>query len=411
MFLKPLKIPKRIRTKNIYIFTLILFASFTMLSFQNCKKAGISKRSSLDIPLKEQSKPMPTATPTPTPTDLPIYYDPRATATPTPTPTGLPIYYDPRATATPTPMPTPTPIPPSQVVKTHSFRIQKQDTLKSVDILFVIDGSGSMTKYKSKLGTGFNNLFSSLSGIDWQLAVLPTLSTLHSRFPLRGSIKSGELVTFDDHSTFLTPSSINKQSLFINAITGLASESITPFCNIKDAMANPANDVFFRRDSVLTIIMLTDLQIGHCSNPRRYNEKNDLLNFINQKFGHSKDVVFHGIYPLRSSGWVAGPEIVNVIKEASGTSHDLHATDYTAVLNNLSSSLRDTVDISYVTLEHETVIEDSISLTFFDRSGNEINLPSAFSYQFDEGENSIEFNRPLPDEILELKISYRYTDR
>jgi hypothetical protein len=122
--------------------------------------------------------PTPTVTPpgggTPTPTTTPCCATP--TATPTVSPTVSPTV-TPTVTATPTPGSTPTPTP------TTSHRVTYNSTVpiasNNVDILLIIDDSGSMENDQKKLSGKLSTFASMLENqailpIDWQMCVTVT---------------------------------------------------------------------------------------------------------------------------------------------------------------------------------------------------------------------------------------------
>lgn len=83
-----------------------------------------------------------------------------------------------------------------------------------VDILFVSDNSGSMSRDQRTLGTKFPSFFNIVKNFDYRVAI--TTTDVFTK--TGGTGRGGTLVSFSDGSNFLTRNSSNAQTQFSTAI-------------------------------------------------------------------------------------------------------------------------------------------------------------------------------------------------
>ncbi len=76
-------------------------------------------------------------------------------------------------------------LPPGTMLETFGF--SDQDTRAKVDILFVVDNSGSMIEEQVKLGPALSSFIGSIAKIDWQIGITTT-DVSNGPFGLKGSI-------------------------------------------------------------------------------------------------------------------------------------------------------------------------------------------------------------------------------
>jgi hypothetical protein len=91
-----------------------------------------------------------------------------------------------------------------------------------VDILFVDDNSGSMYPEQSAIGDKFPNFISSLGSLDYRIAITTTDISSVSNPPRavnqNGKLQDGRLIEFAAGLNFLTKTTPNVNSLFLNTI-------------------------------------------------------------------------------------------------------------------------------------------------------------------------------------------------
>lgn len=92
-----------------------------------------------------------------------------------------------------------------------------------VDILFVVDNSGSMYTEQTRMGERFPNFLNRLSDLDYRIGITTTdVSASPNNGPREangnGALQNGKLVTFPYGSKYLTPSSANIEYQFQNTV-------------------------------------------------------------------------------------------------------------------------------------------------------------------------------------------------
>lgn len=194
-----------------------------------------------------------------------------------------------------------------------------------VDILFVVDNSGSMSEEQRKMADSFGNFMqgTGLPGLDYRIGIITT--DVESRDnPLKdfgqgkGAIQNGNLIQFSDGSYFLTPQSSNIESQFWTAITREETEDCersgyqTSVCPSDDERgiyaayltvnANKKN--FFRKNGHTAFIFLTDEDVRGEGNSNQQNafrtpEKLDypanLIQVVKTRLGKNTTMSAHAI--------------------------------------------------------------------------------------------------------------------
>jgi hypothetical protein len=142
-----------------------------------------------------------------------------------------------------------------------------------VDILWMIDSSGSMESSQGNLATNFNSFITEFQGkgLDFKMAVTGT-DAYRKLFsggsvcaPFRSGpvrIQSNVCQAFGTHTgiPIITPGTPNLSSVFINSVlqgvSGGGDERSLQ--SLRVALDDPANAGFVRQDSFLSVIVLTD---------------------------------------------------------------------------------------------------------------------------------------------------------
>lgn len=171
-------------------------------------------------------------------------------------------------------------------IEKHAFvtiEAEKQQTLADpkVNILFVVDNSGSMKNYQEKLAKNmqlFSKHFFATSRIDYKIGVVPVYDSkyLNDKTVYRSGVRKmnalGELVPLkglatDDNQQqlFITrntknPKDVLQQTVALGVQWGPeAEESFSPVLAIADEKINAEkNQGFYEKDAYLAVIFLTD---------------------------------------------------------------------------------------------------------------------------------------------------------
>ena len=168
-----------------------------------------------------------------------------------------------------------------------------------VDILFVIDNSGSMGSYQQALirnADTFINTFVSGGGLDWKMGILST-DVLNN--PYIGFTPGTEL-------TYKTPDNVK---LFKDAVgrLGTSGDAIEKtFAPIMKYI--PKYPTFLRPNAMLALIMITDAE-EQSGTPAK-----DFIDFLAVTKGNLKKVVTYGVFAPQDFGCTIGDSFWNYAK-------------------------------------------------------------------------------------------------
>lgn len=147
------------------------------------------------------------------------------------------------------------PVDQSPVAHAKFFEVSQTSNNK-VDILFVIDNSGSMAQEQAKIAEAFSGFISQLSNVDWRIAITTTDHTTDV------ACKSGNLCLLTSDKYYLDAQTANVNSIFINkiqmGINGSADEvglKVTQSF-LKNKKADYKS--FIRSDAALSVIIVSD---------------------------------------------------------------------------------------------------------------------------------------------------------
>ena len=223
------------------------------------------------VPSVEVSPGAPSVKPTPTASPTPVV-SPKPTAIPSPTPsptvTVMPTPSpSPTATAKPTPTPKPTVTPkptatptptPSPILGADAFVPPRADQVK-VDMLFVVDNSGSMEDKQQLIANNFSQFITQFvkKGVDFHLGVITT--DVYSS-------KKGRLYSHGDPERFLTRTSSSLEDTFGDWVNvGTRGSDKEQGLNSFLLATDPAmlatggyNAGFIRPDALLSTIIVSD---------------------------------------------------------------------------------------------------------------------------------------------------------
>ena len=137
--------------------------------------------------------------------------------------------------------PPPPPVPVNETITTQ--------TTNKIDILIVIDNSGSMDVERAALGNRLKNFLDPLAGLDWQLCV--TTSDVGDQ--------NGQPIKFPNGSRVLTPATVNAEQQFLDAVVNVADGTgdEEPVRAQVRAFTNPDSNCY-RADAALVSVSLTD---------------------------------------------------------------------------------------------------------------------------------------------------------
>lgn len=227
-----------------------------------------------------------------------------------------------------------------------------------VDILFVVDNSGSMTEEQTGIGNKINGFLSKINGLDWQIAV--TTTDDRATTPITGDTSrpwsDGQFRPFDSAtgSQYILRSSqvtaADAQTKLSAAIqVGIGGSGNERGINstyraVERSATAGVNRDFFRPNAKLAVVVISDedeCSTGAAECPAASASKSvpqNMLNLVKNTLGANKGFTFNSIiYIPGDSSCTTGANQGKVYKEMSnltgGVVASVCSSDYTTPLN------------------------------------------------------------------------------
>ena len=324
-------------------------------------------------------------------------------------------------------------------VASDSFEVTQSTTDPEVDILIVIDTSGSMDHHQQKLAQRFGDLAAGLSNtnlpVDWQMAFTSTDDSdpevdadgYHGSF-YNLEDEDGEIEVDGENVSILTADisddSDYLQKIFLNTINrsgksvreeGEDSGIEVPLRNITNAIAkrNSDNSGFFRDSATLVTIILSnedELSDGLAKDGIEPTSAEDVRQSVSDAFGDDKRFVSYGIIikpedtdcrdaEIRRSGRTSAT-FGTFVHELSVKTYSICENDYSGILLDIGSHLEASLTLSSIPLRYGNVIASSVTLTFTPAENEQ-------SGSFDAASNTYRFDEK-PANGTTIRIEYQY---
>ncbi len=109
-------------------------------------------------------------------------------------------------------------------MRTDTFVFSQDRPLTKVDVLFIVDSSGSMADEAAKLSTALASFTGSLVGVDWQIGITSTDIAETSPYNTRGKLVN----MVGANTTILTKNTPNYEKVFLDTVvaTGPSKECV-----------------------------------------------------------------------------------------------------------------------------------------------------------------------------------------
>lgn len=244
----------------------------------------------------------------------------------------------------------------------------KVNAYQKVDILFVIDNSGSMKYEQQSMANRVRNFLDVVKGLDWQIAVTTT-------DPVHKTLGDGRLVPlYGKSGSYILNSSMSDADArytlgmtLQRPETGSGSEQgiYVAYRAIERSLAaSGGNTNFIRSDSQLAVVVISDED--ESANEAK-NDPANFVKFVQSSFGGQKAMSFHSIIArpgdkacLGGEGYSAGFRYEQISKLTGGVIGDVCATDYAAQVQGIAEGVRNT--LKSFTLTCAPVIDSMRSL-------------------------------------------------
>lgn len=222
------------------------------------------------------------------------------------------------------------------------------DNYKKVDVLFVIDNSGSMAYEQQSMGQRTSQFISILQGLDYQIAVTTT-------DPGNVALGDGRLIPITGgDGRKVIDSSISAtaaQNLLSRTLqrpeTGSGYEQgIRAVYRAVERFAQNENDLrsFLRSDAQLSVVLISDED--ESANTTK-NDPAQLLSLINSTWSGQKRFNFNSIITrpgdsacLSTYGYTYGERYKTISSMTGGVLGNVCATDYTAQVSGIADEIR-----------------------------------------------------------------------
>ncbi len=276
-----------------------------------------------------------------------------------------------------------------------------QNPTDAVDILMVIDNSGSMQPYQSELSTNFSQFLTYFieADVDYHIAAVSTDVMNEEAGEIRGQI--------------ITPETPNAETAFSNivnvGVTGAATEMglEAAYMALTEPLVSTANGDFLRDEAMLSIIFVSDEE-DYSPLP-----VNDYINAFRDIKGQRSRDVFNAsslvvTREAECDAWsTRGDRYIDVAEQTSGVLGSICSEDFGSIVTDLSlntSRLRDTFYLSrepdastlQVTVNDELIDCDAGAWTF-----------ARVEDEYGEEQPSILFDRlQMPPSDSQLAVRY-----
>lgn len=273
-----------------------------------------------------------------------------------------------------------------------------------VDILVVIDNSGSMEYEQKNMASRVKNLLSVIKGLDWQIAVTTTdprdITLGDGRLvPLTG--KTGKYILTSAMSDSDAQTTLG--ATLQRPETGSGSEQAiyATYRAIERSLAASGGNVnFIRSDAQLAVLVISDED--ESANGTK-NDPQSLLNFISKTYSGQKAFSFHSIITRpgdtackSTNGYAYGYRYEQFSKLTGGVIGDVCAADYAVQVQGIAEGVRKT--LKSITLACAPVV-DSIRTVTVTKDGQAYTAKSSL-----QGVNLV-FDDMLPEGQYQVNYS------
>ncbi len=327
--------------------------------------------------------PEPTPTPTPTPVP-PVVVVPTPTPTPTPVP---PVIVEP----TPTPAPTPVDPPPPSFSLVDKVEYFTQNTKKNgdVDILWVMDDSGSMADEQDALAQNFSAFISDFikKDIDFRMAITTTDGTTG-----RNGKQIGNFNLLNSAEAKKNP------YVFTNHFkewikVGTKGSGREQGLKTASAFLDRYQQEFLRKDAYLAVVFISDEEDQSENKVKSYVDR-----YLSTKSNPGLIKTYSIVVNKALGSWEsAGSRYIEVSKATGGKVADIHQ-DFHGILQDMGGSIINLIDnFSLAAAPYQNKINVYVD-----------NVKQNGGYTFDTQSRTLKFdNGNIPREGAQIIVKYQ----
>ena len=244
--------------------------------------------------------------------------------------------------------------------------IQDRDST-AIDVLFVVDNSGSMADEHALVAARFSAFSQALTGLNWQIG-LTTTDTQSSLPGARGAllplagrtdrVLTPQVPSFDQvfGRTIRRPESIDCSLTGRNCPSGLERPLMATALAIALSQPGQVNQGFFRERTDVALVIMTDEDEDITGNPADHAVASEVMAAFSSRFGRSKSLVAHSIsiVPgdascLASQAGQGGVEasystlVQELVESTGGYAASICDSDYSVVLRDIGRRIQEQV--------------------------------------------------------------------
>jgi hypothetical protein len=291
-----------------------------------------------------------------------------------------------------------------------------QVTTPEVDILWVIDNSGSMAEEQQKLANNFPEFvrFFLDSGLDWHIGVVSTDTDGAEKGKLQGA---GGYRYLDADTP--NPTELFQQMASLG--TGGSSDERgrrAAYSALTDPLLSGYNAGFYRENASLHVIVISDENDYSGSNPSR----NEFISFLNNIKADPDTVTFSSIVGPANGCATADPgtEYLAVTNAVGGITESICVSDWAPVLEQLglqAAGLKREYFLSEVPVEgtitvwveDQGYVYDGIDESLLGNGVTQADLcesGACFTYQYSAQRNSVTMLDFVPSPLAKVYVEY-----
>jgi hypothetical protein len=310
------------------------------------------------------------------------------------------------------------PNPPNLATPIRVDRITQVNTPK-VDILWVIDDSGSMSDDQRKLtrNIGAFMQFFLDSGLDWHMGVV-TVDV--ERATHSGKLQEAAGLRYVDSETPDAIDVFNQMALV--GVGGLGDESglRASYLALTDPLMSGYNAGFYRSDATLHVVAISDENDQSGENP----SVNEYIDFLTNLKPDPEMVTFSSIVGPQGLGNCLlaedGTRYLAVTRAVGGVEASICEADWVPVLEELglmAAGLKSEFFLSEVPVpgtikvevHEESIVRGGVDLDRLHPAHTVEDVceaDSCFGFTYDQFRNSVVFDNFFPNQLAEVVITY-----
>ncbi len=279
-----------------------------------------------------------------------------------------------------------------------------QVTVPSVDVLFVIDNSGSMIEEQTALKDSFPKFINYFvgSGLDWHVGVVSTDMVSNSH---RGRLREADGVRYLDGSS-PTPVDTFKKMAGMGTNGSYDEKGRAAAWAALVLLKDSYNAGFYRYEANLSIVVISDEDDVSGDSPVSQSEFISWLKTHKAREGMTTFSSIVGDVPNGCSGpggdAYPGRQYVQTTAAVGGIFHSICDANWDSVLAELGMQAAGLKREFYLS---EVPVEETIDV-WVDVDGEERSFTAGSDWTYSRSRNSVTFNEYVPPELAEVFIEY-----